>query len=298
MNLRFEIPGRPSRSSDDFNASADVVSDDYFRTIGATFVAGRGFGPDDTQTGAGAIVINETMAREYWPNESAIGKGLAFPYPDLSERTFSVIGIVRDVVHDRLEHDTRRTLYLPQRQWPFGDIKLIVRTDGDPFRYIDPLKERIHGAAPPMAVSRVAGMDAIARESLRGPRLWTSVFSLFAALALFLAVSGLYGLLAHDVSRRTREIGVRVALGADRKSILRLVVGHGLTLATAGAVSGMVLAAFTTRFLASILYGLSPTDPPTFAATSIGILLLSALAAYLPARRAASIAPAPALRSE
>jgi putative ABC transport system permease protein len=298
MNLRFEIPGRPSRSSDDFNASADVVSDEYFRTIGATFAAGRGFGPGDTQAGPGAIVINETMAREYWPNESAIGKSLAFPYPDMSERTFTVIGIVRDVVHDRLEHDTRRTLYLSQRQEPFGDIMLIVRTDGDPLRYVDPLKERIHEAAPPMVVSRVAGMDAIARESLRGPRLWTSGLFLFAALAVFLAVSGLYGLLAHDVSLRTREIGVRVALGADRKSIVRLVVGRGLTLATMGTVAGMVLAVFTTRFLASILYGLSPNDPATFAATCTGILILSALAAYLPARRAASITPTMALRYE
>jgi predicted permease len=298
MNLRFGIPGRPSRSSDDFNASVDVVSDDYFRTVGATFVAGRGFGPVDTRTGAGAIVINETMAREYWPDESAIGKGLEFPYPDMSERTFTVIGIVRDVVHDRLERDTRRTLYLPQRQWPFGDIKLIVRTDGDPFRYVDPLKERIHGTAPPVVISNVVGMDAIARESLRGPRLWTSAFFLFAALAVLLAVSGLYGLLAHDVSRRTREIGVRVALGADRGNITRLVAGKGLALAATGAIAGMVLAAFTTRFLASILYGFSPNDPATFAATCIGILLVSALAACLPARRAASITPSAALRSE
>jgi putative ABC transport system permease protein len=298
MNLRFEIPGRPSRSGDDFNASADVVSDDYFRTIGATFVAGRGFGPGETQAGAGAIVINQTMAREYWPNESAVGKSLAFPYPDMSERTLTVIGVVRDVVHDRLERDTRRTLYLSQRQEPFGDIKLIVRTDGDPYRYVDPLKERIHGAAPPMVVSHVAGMDAIARESLRGPRLWTSVFFLFAALAVLLALSGLYGLLAHDVSRRTREIGVRVALGADRKSIARLVVGRGLALAATGAAAGTVLAVFATRFLASILYGISPNDPVTFAATCVAILLVAALAAYLPARRAASITPATALRSE
>jgi hypothetical protein len=298
MNLRFEIPGRPSRSSDDFNASADVVSDDYFRTIGATFVAGRGFGPGDTNTGAGALVINETMAREYWPNESAIGENLVFPYPDMSERTFTVIGIVRDVVHDRLERENRRTVYLSQRQMPFGDVKLILRTDGDPLRYVAPIKAGVHEGAPPMVVSRVAAMDAIARESVRGPRLWTSVFFLFAALAVLLAVSGLYGLLAHDVSRRTREIGVRVALGADRKSIARLVVGRGLALAATGAIAGMVLAAFTTRFLASILYGFSPNDPATFAATCIGILLVSALAACLPARRAASITPSAALRSE
>ncbi len=297
MNLRFQLPGRPSRSSDDFNASADVVSDDYFRTIGARLVAGRGFGPGDTKTSAGALVINQTMAREYWPNESAIGKRLVFPYPDLSAGVFTIVGIIQDVVHERLGDDGR-TIYLSQRQQPFGDVKLILRTDGDPLRYVAPIKERVHAAAPPMVVSHVAAMDAIASESLRGPRLWTSGFVLFAVLAVFLAVSGLYGLLAHDVSRRTREIGVRVALGADRKRILRLVVGHGLALATIGAVAGTVLAAFTTRFLATILFGLSPTDPATFAATSFGILLVSALAAYLPARRAASITPTEALRYE
>jgi putative ABC transport system permease protein len=141
-------------------------------------------------------------------------------------------------------------------------------------------------------------MDEIAAESLRQPRQQTFLSSLFAALAVILATSGLYALVGLSVSRRTREIGVRVALGADAKKIRRLVGGQGLTLALMGVVLGSLVALATTRFLSALLYGFSPTDPTTFVATGLLILLVSALATYLPARRAAKVAPTTALRHE
>ena len=298
MNLRFRIQGRPSRTSDDFNASADVVSDDYFRTLGANLLAGRYFGEEDSSTSPGAVVINETTSRQYWPNESALGQQLVFPYPDLSEKTFTIVGIIQDVIHDPLGPDTGRTIYLSQRQQPFGDIVLILRTDGDAVAYTDPLKERIVTAVPGVVISRIAAMDEIASEALSGPRLWTYLFSVFAALAVFLAASGLYGLLAHMVSRQRREIGVRIALGADREDITELVMWNGFAPALAGVVIGLLVAVAATRFLSVILYGLSPTDPATFAAACLAILLLSALASFLPARQASNISPTTALRSE
>lgn len=298
MNLRFQIRGRPSRSSDDFNASAEVVSDDYFRTIGATLVAGRYLGAQDTRNSQRALVISETMAREYWPNENAIGERLVFPYPDLSEKEFTIVGIIRDVTHERLDPETKRTIYMSQRQEPHGDFMLIVRTDGEPMRYAPVIKERIQIADPSAAVSQVAAMDEIAKESLRGPRLQTSVLSLFAGLAVFLAASGLYGLLAHSVSRRTREIAVRMALGADARKITQLVTGQGLALALTGLIIGIMVALATTRFFSAILYGLSPTDSTTLAIATAVILVVSCVAAYVPARRAARLSPTAALRYE
>jgi len=298
MNLRFQIEGRPSRSSDDFNAPAEVVSDGYFRTIGATLVSGRYFGRQDTEGSEGVLVISQTMAREYWPNESAIGKRLLFPYPDLSEKAFTVVGIIRDVTYERRAPETRRAIYMWQRQQPYGDVMLLVRTDQDPMRYAAPIRERIHLTDPNVAVSEVTTMDQIARESLRGPRLQTSVLSLFASIAVFLAGSGLYGLLAHSVSRRTHEIGVRMALGADARSITQLVSGRGLALALTGLIIGILFALATMRFLSAILYGLSPTDATTLAITSLVILSVTTFATYLPARQATKTAPTAALRYE
>jgi ABC-type antimicrobial peptide transport system permease subunit len=223
---------------------------------------------------------------------------LVFPYPDLSEKEFTIVGIIRDVTHERLDPETKRTIYMSQRQEPYGDFMLIVRTDGEPMRYAPVIKERIQIADPSAAVSQVAAMDEIAKESLRGPRLRTSVLSLFAGLAVFLAASGLYGLLAHSVSRRTREIAVRMALGADARKITQLVTGQGLALALTGLIIGIMVALATTRFLSAILYGLSPTDSTTLAIATALIFVVSCVAAYVPARRAARLSPTTALRCE
>jgi putative ABC transport system permease protein len=298
LNLRFRIENRPTESDDDFSAAANIVSDGYFRTIGAALVSGRGFESDDSRGGEGVVVVSESLAREYFEGESPLGVRLFFPYPDMGGRPFTIVGIVGDVTHERLEAETKRAVYILHRQQPLGDAVLIVRTDDDPEPYAPLIVRRIHGVNPSLAVSRIATMQEIGERSLRGPRLNTSLLVLFAALALVLSASGLYGVLAFAVSRRTREIGIRMALGADARSIARLVARHGLSFTLLGIALGGALALATARLFAAVLYGVSPADPAALGGSAGIVLLVSVVAAQLPARRASSLAPSTALRRD
>ncbi len=296
MNLRFEIEGRSSRTSDQFNAPANVVSPEYFRTIGAALVSGRAFVPEDLPESPRVAVINETMAREYWRGEDPIGKRLTFPYPDLSEKVFTIVGIVADVTHDR-SPEPARTVYLSRTQGGVSEF-LIVRASTRATDIVDAIKARIRSVDETVIISEIRELDEIASQTLRAHRIRALLFAFYSAVSLFLAAIGLFGLLARSVSERAREIGIRMALGASRSSVLLLVSRSGLEWSATGLAVGLVTALGATRFLSSFLYGVSPYDPVAFLGTGLALMATAFLACLLPARRAADIDPATALRRE
>ena len=299
INLRFDIEGRPSDSTDRFNASTVIVSRGYFRTLGATLVKGRYFREGDTLEPPGAMIINETLAREYWPDEEALGKRVFFPYPDLDRDRFTVVGIVRDITYDRLSVEPSRRLYLTTEGNPYTpDLYLVVRASMDPFEVLASVRQRIQEIDPAIVVSDASPMLEVDQDSLNGPRQQTALLTVFAVLALLMAASGLYGLLAYSVSQRTRELGVRMAMGARSRDVTKLVLTRGARLTLTGVALGFVAAWAMMHFVSGLLYGLSAADPLTYSVSGIILLVTALLASYLPARRAGGIQPSVALRHE
>jgi putative ABC transport system permease protein len=298
MNLRFAVEGRPRSAADDWSAGSLSVSPTFFRTMGSPVARGRSFNEGDLLQSPGVVMIDETLAREYWPGEDPLGKRIEFLYPELRHRWFSVIGVVPDFKYESLAASPVRTLYVPQAQLPFRDFFLVIRTASNPLDFVNAVKDRIEGVDRDLPLAYVGSMEHIVQGALEEPRLRTWLLALFASLAMVLASAGLYGLLAYSVARSTREIGIRLVLGADRNEVLRHVMGRGLTLAAMGIALGLVLALILARFLASLLYGVGTADPRTYALVAVLLGTVAGLASYLPARRAASIEPAVALRQE
>jgi putative ABC transport system permease protein len=296
MNLRFAIEGRQASGSDEWSAGALSVSPTFFRTMGSPPLRGRAFDEKDLPRAPGVVMVDETLAHEYWPGEDPLGKRIEFLYPELRHRWFSVVGVVRDFKYDSLGAGPMRTLYLPQAQMPFRDLFLLVRTTSSPLDLVGAVKGRIRAIDHELPFGHVASMEHIVQDSLSEPRLRTWLIGLFAALALVLASAGLYGLLAYSVARRTAEIGIRLALGAGRGEVLWQVMGQGLKLAAQGIGLGLIVALILSRLLASLLFGVSTTDPLTYGVVAVLLVGVTALASYRPASRAASVDPAVALR--
>lgn len=300
MNLRFDIEGRASEGTDTFSAESLLVSEAYFRTLRARFLEGRGFGDEDRPQSPGALVVNETLAREYWPGEDAVGKRIFFHYPELEGRAFTVVGVVQDIVQARLTRRPARTLYLSQRETGLydGDVALIVRTSGSPLSSLPAIRRRISSVDPDVVIRDATPMMHAAYESLEAPRQRTILLAGFGAVALLLAASGLYGLLAFTIAKGGREIGIRMALGARPKDVARLVTGRATRLALAGTAIGLALSWLGARFLERLLYGVSAYDALPYALTAVVLLVTALTASYVPARRASRIEPWKALRQE
>jgi predicted permease len=297
MNLRFSIEGRPSRNADQYNALANVVSPGYFRTIGATLLRGRYFREDEGRESPGVLILSETLAREYWPGEDPLEKRLSFPYPDLFGRDFVVVGVVKDIQYERLALGPERVLYLSGSQAHFSE-NLIVRAEGTVDFVVGAVRERIRAVDSGIILSQIATMNEIDAQSLQPPRLRAFLFTFYASVSLVLTASGLYGLLSRSVSGRTREIGIRMALGASRRSVLSAVAARGLGWTLAGLAIGVGVSIGSARLLAGLLYGVSPYDPAALAATTLLFAVVALLACLVPARRALAIDPARALNEE
>jgi putative ABC transport system permease protein len=216
----------------------------------------------------------------------------------MGHRWFSVVGVVPDVKYNSPAAKPARVLYVPAAQMPFRDLFLLVRTAMKPTDLVRTLQYRVKGIDPELPLGAVSTMEQLADASLGEARLRTRLSGLLAVLALALASAGLYGLLAYSVARRTRELGVRRALGAGKGQIVRLVMSEGLALAGMGIGLGLFLAAISTRFLGSLLFGVNPLDPSTYSIVAVLVIGVAAIASYLPARRAARVEPAVALRRE
>jgi putative ABC transport system permease protein len=279
---------------------------DYFLTMGIPLLQGRWFAPEDRLGSQPVAIVSLSMARKFWPNESAIGKhirwGVKAPWQ-------TIIGVVGNVSQGPLSQPLAPHVYRPYMQLPgfflendpFSDwhaMNIAVRTRADPVSLTSAVVAQVHSLDGELAVANIQTMTHVIRSSRAGPRFNTILLGGFAGLALVLAAIGVYGVLAYAVARRTHEIGIRMALGAQKRDVLRMVIGQGLKLCLFGVAIGIAGAFAVSRFLSSMLYGVKPTDPLTFVAVSLILIAVALLACYIPARRAAKVDPMVALRYE
>jgi putative ABC transport system permease protein len=275
-----------------------LISPDYFSAMGITILKGRDFDDRDSRDSTKVTIIDERLAREYWPDEDPIGKRIRFGPPEDNEPWHTIVGVVREVKHQRLDATTRESVYLPFRQRPMGGSSLAILTSGRPEALISAVRAQVRELDPDIPLTRVMPMTEVVARSVWQPRLYTALFGVFAAVALILATVGIYGVMSYAVTQRTREIGLRMALGAQKQDVLKLVVGHGVVITAIGVGVGLVAAVALTRLMSSLLFAVSTTDPITFAAVSMLLAGVALAACFVPARRAAKVDPMVALRYE
>jgi predicted permease len=292
-NTSFDIVGRQFPDGEGPEARYHFITTGFAAATGTPVVAGRDLSPSDVKDAPAVVLINESTARKYWKSASgAVGARLKLWG---RERTIAgVIGDVRDMPwHERAVP----ALYFPQAQaWYPQRMLLVVRSDGDPWSLAEPVRRALREIDPALPLADVRPLDAVAGAALATRRLTLWLVGVFGVTALLLAIVGVYGVIAQSVGQRTQEFGVRQALGATRLDILRLVLSSGVGLTLAGLVAGLTMSIASTRLLASLLYGVSALDVPTFGAVSIGLLVAALAAAYVPAWRATRISAAAALR--
>lgn len=291
--------GRPW--PDDEMAYNLCVSEDYFRTMGVRMVAGRAFSNADRSDGR-VVIVSASFAREFWPNESALGRRLSETDHPHAGDWLTVVGVVEDAKQSSFEQDIPLTVYRPLTQAPqrlsLAHMTYVFRTDGDPHALALPMRTALHRLAPGLPVPAVASMDELIGERLVAARFQAQLLGAFALAALGLTLVGIFAALAYAVSRRTRELGVRIALGASRTRIVTSVLQRSLILAVTGVVVGTMAAWGLATILQDVLFGVRPADPLTFVAVAV-LLILGALgAAAIPARRASRVDPVVALRAE
>lgn len=292
----FTIEGRPAPAPGEVpEANFRVVSPDYFQAIGIPLLRGRHFTEGDTPEAPGVIIINEALARRFWPNEDPLGHRMKL---EGEEGWRLIVGVVRDVKHWGLDQAAEPEMYVPYLQRPWRFMILVVRTVSDPVNLAGAVREQVWAVDKDQPVAEMKTMEQLLEESVSQPHFSTFLLGVFAALGVILAAVGVYGVISYSVIQRTHEIGIRMALGAQPKDILRLVLGQGLKLTVVGIGIGLLGAFAVTRFLRSLLYGISPTDPMTFAGASLLLGGVALAACYIPARRAMRVDPMLALRYE
>jgi putative ABC transport system permease protein len=291
----FTIVGQPPSSASDAPAAhAAVVTAGYFRVLGIPLRAGRSFEPTDDGDAPRVAVINEAMARRYWPADDAVGARITLSFSGRPAEA-EVIGVVGDV-RDALHEDPRPSLFVPHAQQPTGALYFTVRADGDPGALVRSVQDEIWALNPAMPFAEVTTLEGLFDSSLQDRRSILEIVVAFSVTALALAAIGAYGLVSHESSRRSHEIGIRVAIGASRRRVLALVVGDGLKLALLGVGVGGLLAVAAGFALQGFLFGVSAFDPATFVVIAVLMLAVTALASLLPAWRAARANPIAALR--
>lgn len=297
--LAFEIDGRPplppgaSQSTNYYSVSAD-----YFKAMGIPLLKGRLITATDTNNSPHVAVINETMARKMFPDEQAIGKRITFGRKEKDTDWYEIVGIVGDVKHYGLDQPTTMQTYEPYTQQTFPDMTLVVRTAGDPTSLSAAIRGEVLNLDKEQPISSIKTLNQLFSTSIAQQQFSMLLLGIFAAVALVLAAVGIYGVLSYAVTQRTHEIGIRMALGAGRGHVLRLVVGKGMLLTVIGVAGGLVAAFGLTRLMASLLFGVTATDTATFASVASVLLVVALLACYIPARRATKVDPLVALRYE
>jgi putative ABC transport system permease protein len=276
----------------------NLASADYFQLMGIRLLRGRTFSEVDEPTGAPVLIVNEQLARHYFGSADPVGKRVHFGGPQSPNPWMTVVGVVGDVLTDRLEQAPRPMLYRPLTQASSLSMAMAVRTTGDPRRLTEALTRAVRDADPDQPTHSVRTMEEVQAAATASRRFSIQLLGGFACLALLLAAIGIYGVMAYLVSQRTREIGIRMALGARPGSVVRLVVSYALRLAVAGVVLGIVAAGLLTRLISGMLFDVSPTDPWTFAMITLMLLATALVATLTPARRAARVDPMVALRAD
>ena len=256
-------------------------------------LAGREFARSDDDRAPFRLVVNEAFAKKYFPGRTAIGRTVT-----IGTEQIPIIGVVGDIRQESVEEPTEPTIYIHALQNMRSRANLVIRTRGEPLAMARAVQDAIWSVDRDQTITSIFTLQSAVGEAVARPRLLTTLLGLFGVLGLLIGGIGLYGVLAYFVTQRRREIGVRVALGADTARVQGMVVGHGLWLAAAGIVAGLIGAAMLTRFMRSVLYGVGATDPATFAGVAAVLLAVAFLASWIPARRAARVDPLIAMRAE
>jgi predicted permease len=293
------VEGRVPPPGENFiNADERMVSGHYFRAMGIPLLAGRLFNDQDSATNPKVVIVDEYMAQQLWPNQDALGKRIHLGGVTTAAPWVTVVGVVGRVKQYTLDSDSRIAFYLAQTQYPTRAMNVVLLSSGDPAALTSAVKQQVHELDRDLPLYNVRTMEQRLDESLARRRFSMLLLALFACVALALATIGTYGVMAYLVSQGTREIGIRIALGATQSGIVRLVVRKGMALALSGVAIGLAGACVLTRLMRSLLFGVGPNDPLTFAAISLLLTGIALLASYLPAHRASQIDPMVSLRHE
>jgi len=295
---------------------ACTVTPEYFRAMNIPLLRGRYFTDDDNRSflkgqdlskleegerlvaGVNSIIVDEEFARRHWPNEDAVGKRIKMG-SDETPRFLTVVGVVGRVKMDGLSQDSNRVQgYFPFWQLPFNGMTVIIKATGDPDKLIAAARDQVKQVDPDQPIYNIKTMDEIRAESVASERLNLTLFSIFAGIALVLAIVGIYGVMSYTVTQRTHEIGIRMAIGAQQRDVFKMVIGQGMMLALIGIAIGLVGAFALTRLMATMLFGVTATDPATFAVIAVLLTAVALMACYLPGRRATKVDPVISLRYE
>ncbi|HEX7117191.1 MAG TPA: FtsX-like permease family protein, partial [Longimicrobiales bacterium] len=293
----YTVVGRPAPApGEEPVADIRIIAGDYHRAMGIPLLRGRTFDARDHEDAPRVYVINEALAKEQFPGEDPIGRRLSIPWGEVLEG--EIIGVVGNVRESGLDQDPAPAIYWSYPQMPFELLNVAIRTAGDPTSLAGAAAAAVRAIDPDQPVAEIRTMEQVVRITVARPRFNLTLLGGFAGASLLLAALGLFGVVSYSVAQRAQEIGVRVALGASTGDVLRMIVREGIALTLAGVAIGIVAAVASTRLLATLLYGVSPTDPLTLTGVSVFLATVALVASYLPARRAARLDPTITLRAE
>jgi predicted permease len=292
----FIVQGRPYTRGPHNDISRVRIASNFFETMGIPLQVGRVFTESDNFGAPRVAVINEAAVRKFFPNENPLGRRFGGTFEESSQ--IEVVGVVRDAKYNSVRDDAPATMYVPYTQGPIGGMAFEVRTAGDPSAAVASIREAVRQADANVPLMNVATQMEAIETRFAQERLFAQAYALFGGLALLVAAVGLFGVMSYSVSRRVTEIGVRMALGARRLDVVRMILRESIVLVAAGIAAGITAALASSRLIAALLFGLQPTDPATIGLAVLLLLAVSALAGYLPARRAARVDPMVALRTE
>ena len=301
MTTSFDVEERPLPQGQRPTAPIRVIATDYFKTMGIPVRQGRVFDQNDRFESAPVVIVNERFASKFFPGQNVIGKRIkpGMSADDSGDKMREIVGVVGNVKHLALKNEDSPEMYLPQTQIPFNIMSLVIRTSlSDPSALTASLRKELAALDKTIPLTSVRVFDEYVSRSLARPRFNALLLSIFAGTALILTAIGIYGVLAYSVAQRTSEIGIRIALGAGKSSIFRLIVGQAMTLVGISLVIGLAGAFAATRLLNSLLFGVGASDPGTFAGIVLLVSAVAFIAAWLPARRATRVDPIIALRAE
>ncbi len=299
--MPYAYNAETSQQWESLSADWRPITPGFFPTVGARFLEGRNFNDADDANHPLVVIVDEMLARRAWPGESAIGKKLeieSLSRKDTPRMFAIVVGVVAHLrIHD-LTRNVREQIYIPHAQESFGRVGVVLKTPGDPSGVAKQVEQQVRTLDPGIAIWRLEPLESYIDDAQAPMRFNLILIAIFGAIALTLASVGLYSVMAYSVTQRAHELGIRIAVGASPRDILRLILGHGVRLTLIGAAVGLLVSLLVTRALASLLFGVSATDPLTFIAVPIVLALVAMLACYLPARRAMRVDPIIALRYE
>jgi predicted permease len=297
-NAGFNIEGKRTAPHEEFHARYHMASPDYFRALGIPLLQGRFYTVNDNKDAPQGVIINQAMADRYWPHEDAVGKRITYSNTPKDKDWITVVGVVGNVKDKPNSAGAEPAMWWSMDQNPSESMSLVVRSETNPQLLTDAVRSAVKRLDPTLAVADIRVMDEIVNASVASPRVAFVLVGLFAGLAMVLAAIGTYGVIAYSVSQRTSEFGLRLALGAQREDVLRMVMVQAANLVVGGALLGLVLALTLSRVVKSLIYEVSPTDPMTFAIVGLLVIGAAAIACYIPARRATKVDPMIALRAE